>query len=284
MNFGKTLFTFSFCLLLLGSLGCGETNYELADYQGLDGLGIGNGLTFHPSEKLILISKPSEELDARGNAFYRIFLCKDVMGKWSCDVQVPFSGDFTDYHPVFSPDGKWLYFNSDRPVPNTMKRTKTINIWRVSFDGEQWGTPEYLEMINTENHESYPSVAKSGALYFNSDRPGGYGSMDIYKSELKDGTFTEPVALATLNTPDSENDLFVDPEERFMVLNRYFLESREIELFLSVRDEEGWSIPRPMEEINRRNIWELTPVLSPDGKFLFYEINGKIHRTETPIR
>lgn len=264
------------CILQLCLYGCNSTLYTLSDYQGLNEIEIGNGLTFHPFKKLILISKPSKELDARGNAFYRIFLCNDVSGKWQCDVQVPFSGDFTDYHPVFSPDGKWLYFNSDRPVPNTMERTKTINIWKVSFDGEQWGIPEYLVIINTENHESYPSVAKSGALYFNSDRPGGYGSMDVYKSELKGGTFTEPVALATLNTPDSENDLFVDPEERFMVLNRYLFKSKEIELFIAYNKKGKWSQPLPLNSINKKGVWELTPTLSPDGKYLFYEVNGKI--------
>lgn len=269
------------CLLHLSFLGCGRADYELSDYQGLDGLGIGNGLTFHPYEKLILISKPSEELDAQGNAFYRIFLCTDIMGEWECDVQMPFSGDFTDYHPVFSPDGKWLYFNSDRPVPNTKQRTNTINIWRVSFDGDQWGVPEYLEMINTENHESYPTIAKDGTLYFNSDRAGGKGSMDIYKSEYVDGQFTTPEPVEKLNSADSENDLFVDPKEQYIILNRYLFDTKEIELFISYNKNGIWSEPVPIRIINKTGVWELTPTLSPDGKFLFMEVNGKIQRAES---
>lgn len=283
MHIMKKSFMFFCCLLQFSFMGCDRTNYELSDYQGLDGLGIGNGLTFHPFEKLILISQPSHELDIEGNAYYRIFRCKQVSGEWECDDQVPFSGNFTDYHPVFSPDGKWLYFNSDRPVPNTTERTDKINIWRVSFDGGQWGVPEYLEMINTEDHESYPTIAKSGALYFNSDRPGGSGSMDIYRSELRNGAFTEPEPIVVLNGPDSENDLFVDPEERFMIFNRYLFQSKEIELFLSIRGKEGWSRPQPLETINKKNIWELTPVLSPDGKYLLYEVDGRIHRTASPV-
>lgn len=265
-----------FCVLQLCLYSCNSTLYTLSDYQKLDSIKIGNGLTFHPNKKQVLISKPSGEVNHNGKPFYRIFQCDMKNEESDCEEQVSFSSKFNDYHPVFSPDGKWLYFNSDRPVPNTIEQSEKINIWRVAYNNGLWGEPVYLSVINTENHESYPTIAKNGTLYFNSDRPGGMGSMDIYKSELVDGKFTEPKPITALNSADSENDLFIDPKERFIIINRYLFDSKEIELFIAYNKKGKWSQPQPLNTINKKGIWELTPTLSPDGKYLFYENEGRI--------
>ncbi len=102
--------------------------------------------------------------------------------------------------------------------------------------------------------------------------------MDIYKSEWKNGQFEEPQPVVSLNTPDSENDLFIDPQERFIVFNRYLFESKEIELYISFRDEQTWTKPQPLTPLNTTGSWELTPVISPEGMYLFYELDGRVKR------
>ncbi len=265
-----------FWVLLLNILfGCKST-YSDVHYQKIENITIGNGLTFHPDKELILISKPTDKKSKDGKPIYRIFQLEFKNNSWCCETEVPFSSKFTDYHPVFSPDGKWVYFNSDRPIPASNKKCEKINIWRVQYNDGNWDEPEYLFEINTKNHESYPTIAKDGTLYFNSDRAGGKGSMDIYKSEYVNGKFTKPKLVEELNSKDSENDLFVDPQERFMILNRYLFDAKEIELFISYNENGIWSEPKPISSINKTGVWELTPTLSPDGRYLFMEVNGEI--------
>lgn len=44
--------------------------------------------------------------------------------------------------------------------------------------------------------ESYPVVVQDGSLYFSSQRPGGLGGYDIYRSRLlQEGGFEEPESL-----------------------------------------------------------------------------------------
>ncbi|MAX70937.1 MAG: hypothetical protein CMC76_07505 [Flavobacteriaceae bacterium] len=263
-------------VLIIGLFFSCKSTYTAYHYQQLERITIGNGLTFHPKEELVLISKPTELKSENGKPFYRIFQLKFKDNQWCCETEVPFSSEFTDYHPVFSPDGKWLYFNSDRPIPNSEKQPEKINIWRIKYNDGIWDKPEYLTAINTENHESYPTISNMGTLYFNSDRSGGKGSMDIYKSENIDGKFLKPILVEQLNSKDSENDMFVDPQVQFIILNRYLFDTKEIELFISYYKNGKWLKPEPLTSINETGVWELTPTLSPDGNYLFIEVNGKI--------
>jgi len=219
--------------MLVSMQSCSKQIYTKEMIVNLEGLTVGNGITLHPKKPILLISKPIERTSQTGRKLYRIFELEYMNGKWCCEKEVAFSSKYTDYHPVFSTDGEWLYYNSDRPIPDSGKKSEKINVWRVKYNDGSWDNPEYLQQINTDGHESYPSLTAGGTLYFNSDRPGGKGSMDIYKSELVDGQFTKPESVAILNSKDSENDLSVDPKGRFVILNRYLFESKEIELFIS---------------------------------------------------
>lgn len=266
-------------LLVFLLFNCRELKKEYINQ--IDHLQVGNGLTIHQSEERILYSKPSNKLDeSTGRPVYQIYQIKKNGLEWSKSEQLSFSSDYNDYHPVFSPDGEWLYFNSNRPKPGDDNPSEKVNIWRVRYENGNWGKPEYLEKINTDNHESYPSVSEEGHLYFNSDRPGGKGSMDIYKAEWQNGEFQKPIRVETLNSADSENDLFMDPGERFIIFNRYDFETKGIDLFISYKEDNEWSIPVPLELINKDDVWELTPVISPDSKYFFYEVEGGVQWIE----
>lgn len=243
----------------------------------LKGFNINNGLALHPTKNLILISRPSSHFDsAKQRPFYRIYQITYQKGEWKVIGEVSFSSAFNDYHPVFSPDGQWIYFNSDRPKLGVSDRSMKINIWRIRIDSINQQEPEFLYAINTEHHESYPSISSTGTLYFNSDRPGGKGSMDIYKSEWKIDHFSNPVPVIELNTEESENDLVVDPLEGFIIFNRYHFNTNEIDLYVSTFQDGEWLEAKPVSSLNNEGVWELTPTLAPDGKYFFYEVNGMI--------
>ena len=74
-----------------------------------------------------------------------------VHGKWTPPRAAPFSGRWFDQDPVISPDGRYLLFNSDRPVtPGGKPLTQAYfkggpgqwsNIRRVDRQGAGWGPP-----------------------------------------------------------------------------------------------------------------------------------------------
>jgi outer membrane protein OmpA-like peptidoglycan-associated protein len=82
------------------------------------------------------------------------------------------------------PDGKTLYFSSNGHVG---MGGLDIYVVRKNADGV-WGTPVNLGYpINTYGDENSLLVNGAGSLaYFASDRPGGFGGLDLYQFELYD--------------------------------------------------------------------------------------------------
>lgn len=88
---------------------------------------------------------------------------------------------FNDFLPNLSSDGLSLYFTSNRPGG-----IGGPDIWvsqRASQDAP-WSAPVNLGgPINTAGIESAPNVSQDGhQLFFSSDRPGGFGTNDIWLS------------------------------------------------------------------------------------------------------
>jgi outer membrane protein OmpA-like peptidoglycan-associated protein/tetratricopeptide (TPR) repeat protein len=84
-------------------------------------------------------------------------------------------------------------------------------------DGFNWSEPiAFPQGINSNFHESSACFAPDGrTLYFVSDREGGVGGRDIYKSTLTDGSlkWSEPVNLGnSINTIYDEEGVFMHPD------------------------------------------------------------------------
>ena len=105
---------------------------------------------------------------------------------------------------VITDDGEKMFFTRvDRSNPDN------INIYLLrKFNGE-WLKPFKLgKNVNMEGYKSMmPCLGGDGkTLYFASNRPGGYGGMDIWKTKINDmGHATEPVNLGkNINTREDE--------------------------------------------------------------------------------
>lgn len=113
-----------------------------------------------------------------------VFSKKDKNGKWSGPEVVSFAGKFSDLEPALSADGKKLYFASNRPLEGS--KPKDFDIWLVERNGNIWGEPKNVgAYVNTESDEFYPSITKSGNLYFTAQYKDGVGREDIFLALLK---------------------------------------------------------------------------------------------------
>ncbi len=120
----------------------------------------------------------------------QIFRAEFVDGKWTKIVSLPFNGDdYSVEHPALSSDEKTLYFASD--MPGTLG---SFDVFSVSIIGTGYGTPKNLgNKINTTKKEQFPFVSKDNKLYFSSNGHAGYGSLDVFVSEIQSNTFSEPL-------------------------------------------------------------------------------------------
>ena len=192
-------------------------------------------------------------------------------GAWSTPVVPSFSGQYNDFDPFISPDGSRLYYSSNRPVNGVPK--SDFDIWYVERIGGGWSEPRHLPApVNTPGSEFYPSVSRSGSLYFSSDRPGGLGGLDIYRARPTGATYVVEGVGAPVNSPQSDGDPAISPNDSTL----FFAGSGrpggvgDRDIYMSHRLPSGeWSMPQNLgAEVNSPAV-EFCPILSPDGRYLF---------------
>ncbi len=180
-----------------------------------------------------------------------------------------------DGQPDISADGLSLYFSSDRPGGFGNQ-----DLWvttRPTTDDE-WGTPINLEpTVNSLAHDTEPSISADGlTLFFDSDRPGGYGSWDIWMvtRASTDEPWGTPVPL-----PPPVNSVFNDGEPSISVDGRalYFCSDRPggygtFDLWLATREttDDEWSTPVNLGTTVNTTYHDWGPSISVDGSTLYF--------------
>lgn len=104
---------------------------------------------------------------------------------WTSVVLSGICGDSVSIgHPALTPDGGRMYFVTDS-LPGGFGGK---DIWYVENTDGKWGEPINAgELVNTSGDEMFPSVRDNGELYFASNGRYGFGGLDMYKIENREG-------------------------------------------------------------------------------------------------
>ncbi|NNC48944.1 MAG: OmpA family protein [Flaviramulus sp.] len=140
-------------------------------------------------------NKTRKKTDAERIAHIKIFKAELVNDVWTNVTALPFTSDsYSTEHPAISKDGKTLYFASD--MPGTLG---SFDIYKVAInDDGTYGEPENLgATINTKHREQFPFISEFNVLYFSSIGHPGYGGLDVFRSNLVNGSFDKPVNLGS---------------------------------------------------------------------------------------
>ncbi len=143
------------------------------------------------------VKAPNRDVRVAHISIYRAQL---VNGEWTNVEPLPFTSDqYSTEHPTLSADGTKLYFASDMPGS-----LGSFDIYEVDIheDGS-FGEPRNLgPNVNTPEREQFPFISDDGVLYFSSNGRLGFGNMDIYGSDLENGSFAPAQNLgSTINSP-----------------------------------------------------------------------------------
>ncbi|MDB5151096.1 MAG: hypothetical protein JWQ57_5116 [Mucilaginibacter sp.] len=210
-------------------------------------------------------------------------------GRWGKPEVAPFSGRYRDLEASFSPDGKTIYFSSDRPLNDTIAKNN-FDIWRVKHDKSgNWGQPENLGTeVNSAKSEYYPSVAKSGNLYFTVEADYGKGSEDIVVCKPTATGYTKPESLPEgVNTKYDEFNAFIDPDEQFIMFSCYGRadDLGHGDLYISHKDKSGnWLPAKHLPVPINSTTLDYCPVVSADKKYLIFtsnRVNSQLNNGQT---
>ena len=143
---------------------------------------------------------------------------KTSEGQWGSLIEFEFNDDsYSTGHGCFSPDGKRIYFASDRPGS-----VGGSDIWYVEKNGEGWSEPVNMgSKINTEGDEMFP-VVHDQKLYFTSNGHLGLGGLDLYVTALVDENYVVKNLGYPMNTNMDDFGIFIreDGLSGFIASNR----------------------------------------------------------------
>ncbi|MDN3585317.1 OmpA family protein [Pedobacter aquatilis] len=175
---------------------------------------LGQGVNTIDSEYFPALTADGETLiftrQVNGNEDFWTSQFKD--SSWNLATPLSTKINTTKYNEgaqTISPDGKYLFFTGCNR-PDGLGR---CDIYVSHREGKDWGEPYNVgKPVNSEYWESQPAISPDGrTLYFISNRPGGSGGYDIWKSTITDDAKWGPATNLgpDINTPYDENTPFL---------------------------------------------------------------------------
>lgn len=211
-------------------------------------------------------------------ALSTVLVSRLVDGRWTEPVVAGYADDprYTIFEPHISPDGRRLFFATDRPHAGDGPAREDHDIWVAERTDDGWGTPRPLSAgVNSDQPDFFPSVTNDGTLYFTRDDPGRSPSV-IMRARLRaDGTYGEAETLpAAVNIGRTRFNAFVAPDESYLIIPAYGMaDSRgATDYYIVFRSpDDAWSEAVNLgDAVNTAGGREFSPYVSPDGRAFFF--------------
>jgi Tol biopolymer transport system component len=220
-----------------------------------------------------------QESDSFSNNRPIVFM-ERMGGVWTKPRMAPFVKQQYRYdNPFFSVDGKRIYFAA-AAADEKEGGVNTMDLWYVERTAAGWSEQKKLASPpNSDGLDGQPAIAANGSLYFSSrfdKSPDGFG---LYFSRFVDGAYQPPVPMdERFNILDADWTPYIAPDESFFM----FCSFRKGgfgsgDLYISFKRPDGsWGDPINMgPKINTEGN-ERFPIVTPDGKYLFFNSTRKI--------
>jgi peptidoglycan-associated lipoprotein len=193
--------------------------------EGINSENINDGcITFSPDGKTMVFAKGNSG-KRKGTNDVDLYISRFRNGAWGEPLPININDpDAWDSSPSFSPDGRTLYFSSNRKGRG---RDKTgyggTDIYSAQMDtrGRFSKVKNLGPDINTPGNELFPYVAEDMKLYFSSDGHPGFGGLDLFVVKRISGkTVIENLAQPVNSTGDDFGIFLFRADRGFFTSNR----------------------------------------------------------------
>ncbi len=176
-----------------------------------------------------------------------------------------------EYLPSITADESVLVYTKRMGGQEDFYLSKKVN-------GE-WQAGKPLDDINTELNEGAQNISVDGKLlvFTACDRRDGYGSCDLYFSEVVNGRWTKVANMGNVinsRQKETQPSLSADGKALFFASNRSGGQG-DMDIWVSHRNEKGeWQLPVNLgDTINSPGI-DRAPFIHPDGQTLYFMSDG----------
>ena len=175
-------------------------------------------ITFAPDGKTMVFAKGNTG-KRKGANDVDLYLSRFRNGQWTEPTQLNINQpDSWESSPAFSPDGRTLYFASNRKGG-----FGGLDIYTAQMDsrGRFSRVRNMGPEINTSGNEMFPYVSENGKLYLSSDGHPGYGMLDMYVvNRLNGKTVVENLGQPVNSTGDDFGIFLFKVDRGFFTSNR----------------------------------------------------------------
>ena len=234
-------------------------------------------LTFSPDGLTIYFSRRAP----KGKQM--IYVSDFVNGQWTTPKLANFSND-RDETAFITPNGKFLFFGSERPIPNKPNQGNfDMNIWRMEKINNEWSEPMPLPAPINEvqiDKEEWPS--SNNNLFFTNDNTTFYfttmkrgtKAIKLYETKYDGKNYTEPKEINGFF--DDEKfwiySAVITPDGKYLVFNSFEAPGGTggEDIFIAQKTYKGWSKAKSIGTLINTKDEESSPRFSRDGKYFFF--------------
>jgi len=194
---------------------------------------------------------------------------------WTAPKPAQFNTKYIDNEPHITSDGKYMFFNSNRPFPGFNGERILTQIWLMERSGDGWGEPKHLCA------GMFVTSSKNGNIYLNDGI-----------TRLVNGKFAPFQKVAgALNTPPEGWKLgrhsSISPDESFLIFDTQKSDSEldaDENLFVCFRLRDGtWSKAFDLGDKLNLPGGKMLATISPDSRYLFFCSRGDIYWVDAKI-
>lgn len=234
-----------------------------------------------PDQELSFFTRRSDKssLNSITNTIVEEFVSsKKIKGKFEIGhaLSSPFNLESNEGGASITIDNRVLYYTK---CIRNKKGYNNCDIYYVNREGNAWSVVQNFsdKISKSDSWESQPTVSSDGkTIVFASDRSGGYGKIDLYEINWKDGKWTDPKNLGSaINSNENEKSPYLHTDGKTLFFaSTNFPSLGGFDVFYSRMDSLGnWKEPQNIGYPVNTVADEISLFVSTDGNTAYFASN-----------